>query len=296
MAIGLDTAPDNLTYGVYPVSCHSHNDYRRRVPLLQAVSAGCPSVEADLWLNKDASDILVGHSKMSLRKDYTLRSLYVDPITKMLQRQNSQNNIDIDITTDSVNAAGIFSARPEVSLVLLLDLKSNGTALWPVIQQQLQPLREHGWLTFWNSSTSSITHRPITVVLSGDAPFDLITANSSHRDIFYDAPLDDVENDKYSAENSYYASASFRKALHYKGFSAIKDGQRDTLRRQVDAASRKELVSRYWDTPSWPVSLRNDIWKTLVSEGVGVLNVDDVVGATWWNWRWCLSAGFGVCK
>lgn len=296
MAIGLDTAPGNLTHGILPVSCHSHNDYRRRVPLLQAVSAGCTSVEADLWLNKDASDILVGHSKRSLRKEYTLQSLYVDPIMKMLQRQNSLNNIDIDIATNSVNAAGIFSARPEVSLVLLLDLKRNGDALWPVIQQQLQPLREHDWLTFWNSSTGSITHRPITVVLSGHAPFDLITANSSHRDVFYDAPLDDVENDKYSAENSYYASASFRKALHYKGSSAIKDGQRDTLRRQVDVASRKGLVSRYWDTPSRPLSLRNEIWKTLVSEGVGMLNVDDVVEATKWKRQWCRSVGLEVCK
>jgi hypothetical protein len=29
--------------------------------------------------------------------------------------------------------------------------------------------------------------------------------------------------------------------------------------------------------------------------GVGMLNVDDLVSATRWNWGWCVVAGIALC-
>lgn len=43
------------------------------------------------------------------------------------------------------------------------------------------------------------------------------------------------------------------------------------------------MDKRYWDQPAWPIATRNTIWATLVQEGVGLVNTDDLAEA----------AGFG---
>ncbi|KAI9877302.1 MAG: Altered inheritance of mitochondria protein 6, partial [Watsoniomyces obsoletus] len=145
----LFAGPRNFSGGVYPVPCHSHNDYRRRIPLLQALSAGCTSVEADLWLDENVADIKVGHSRRSLRSDYTLQSLYIEPLVTILTYQNSPAPADPSLAVN-VTSVGVFETGLNVPLVLLLDFKSYGRALWPVVQRQLGALREKGWLTFWD--------------------------------------------------------------------------------------------------------------------------------------------------
>ncbi|PQE29692.1 Altered inheritance of mitochondria 6 protein [Rutstroemia sp. NJR-2017a WRK4] len=51
------------------------------------------------------------------------------------------------------------------------------------------------------------------------------------------------------------------------------------LRSQISTAHAKGIKLRYWDQPGWPISTRNAIWKTLVGEGVDLINVDDLEGA-----------------
>ena len=48
-------------------------------------------------------------------------------------------------------------------------------------------------------------------------------------------------------------------------------------RQDTDEADAKGLESKHWDTPAWPISFRDRIWDKLMENGVGVLNVDDLV-------------------
>jgi len=73
---------------------------------------------------------------------------------------------------------------------MLIDFKSADPALWWKLNSQLTPLREKSYLTYFNGT--AIIEKPITIVGTGDAPFDLLTANSTYRDVFYDAPLEDM--------------------------------------------------------------------------------------------------------
>ncbi|OAP54573.1 hypothetical protein AYL99_11021 [Fonsecaea erecta] len=180
---------------------------------------------------KDATDIYVGHSARALRTSRTLRSLYIDPLVAILTHQNSPTQLKV--ANETVDMVGVFDADPGVSI--------------------------------------GVVSRPVTVVVTGNAPFDQVIANSTYRDVFYDAPLEDVENDMYSVQNSHYASVSWRRAI---GPQRLGGG---------------------WGTPSWPVSLRNDIWRQLMAEKVGVLNVDDLVMATRWDWSWYHIAGLFLC-
>lgn len=306
-----DTAhwPTDISRDIIPVKCHSHNDYWRRVPLYSALEAGCVGVEADVWLFED--ELFVGHSISSLTPSRTLRSMYIDPLMTILHRQNPITRFHSDLDEPR---NGIFDTEPSQSLILLIDFKTDGEATWDHVFSQLAPLRENDYLTYYNGS--DIINGPITIVGTGNTPFYRILSNTTYRDIFFDAPLDQLvdnanriysgtqsdkrnENagqglsgisdgeigpDTFNDTNSFYASVSFKKAVGAPWMLRLTDRQVQTIRSQIRAAHRHGLKVRYWGTPDWPRSLRNQVWRILTREGVDILNVDDLVSATRKDW------------
>ncbi|TGO53010.1 hypothetical protein BCON_0131g00080 [Botryotinia convoluta] len=256
-SILLESWRSDFTKDIVPLSCHSHNDYWRSVPLFEAVAAGCTGVEADIWLNNKAgSDGLL--------------NLYIKPLLKILENQNN-NSTESDGGSSDLN--GVFQSSPNTTLTLVLDFKSNGSELWPLVNQELENLRSNGWLTSWSNSTDKINWRPIIVVATGNAPFDLLISNTTYRDVFYDAPLEDIANSKYNQSNSYYASVSLS-TLGKIWLWKFSSSQLNQIKTQVALANAKGLKARYWDTPALPVIFREYIWGILVENGVGMLNVD----------------------
>lgn len=283
---GVAKWPDNLSGGIQPVSVHSHNDYTRHVPIFDALAVGCESVEADIWLRNN--DLLVGHSEGSLSPERTLRSLYIDPLARILEQQNKYHPA-------AATSVGVFDSSPSTSLILLIDMKSDGFATWSTLSAQLEPLREKGLLTIHNGS--ALVPGPITIVGTGDTPFDLVL-NMTTRDIFFDAPLASLSLDVYNATNSYYASSSLGAAVGKTWFGRLSSRQLRTVEAQTRLAREFGLKARYWDTPTWPISWRNRVWSDLVRHGIGeggFLNADDVVTASRWDWSWCSVLGVNVC-
>ncbi|KAK2592346.1 Altered inheritance of mitochondria protein 6 [Conoideocrella luteorostrata] len=294
---------------VIPVPVHSHNDYWRPHPLYSALAAGCMSVEADVWLAPDKNDLLVGHHRPKLSENRTLQSLYINPMRQILDKLNSANDSANSNTDEGLS--GIYPTSPETTLVLLIDVKGNGTEIWPLVDKQLQPLRERGYLsTLQYNSTSNSTSKPvfrqgpITVVGSGNLGRSNITgvgcdALTRYPDTFFDAPLGALADDSNfgtlpgcqadsllgrPVAKFYTASAPFQLEVGtvLASFSA---GQRAKVRAALQAAKAKNLTSRYWGTPSWPISKRDYIWQELVAEGVGLLNADDIESATRLEWN-----------
>jgi hypothetical protein len=179
---GLKWYPTDFTRDVIPIPCHSHNDYWRKVALFSALRAGCIGTEADVWLLDE--DLYVGHNTASLTRNRTFRALYVNPLVETLEKQNP----DSDFYNGTNH--GVFDTDPEQSLTLLVDVKTSGAETWQYVLDQLEPLRERGWLSYVQDGT--LYKRPITVVGTGNTPFDVLTANSTYRDAFFDAPLDEM--------------------------------------------------------------------------------------------------------
>src|SRR4051812_49632410 len=65
------------------VHAHAHNDYEHPRPLLDALDRGFRSVEADMWLSKDA--LLVAHTPLGLKPERTLQRLYLDPLRERVK-------------------------------------------------------------------------------------------------------------------------------------------------------------------------------------------------------------------
>lgn len=115
-----------------------------------------------------------------------------------------------------------------------------------------------------------------------------------NRDIFFDAPLaqfwgEDVDASStnhtvFNPQNSLYASAPFSEIIGKPWHGVLRPAQVDLIRAHVQAAAAQGLKVRYWDTPAWPVKLREHVWDVLMKEGVGVLNVDDLEGVKSRKW------------
>lgn len=263
-----------------PVPVHSHNDYWQRIPLFEALGSGCVSVEADVHLR--GSELLVGHKSIGLKHDSTLPSMYLEPLRRLVEEQNVGNDGPL---------RGIFDSAPEQTVVLLIDHKTSGKETFAELDKQLQPLRDLDYLTYWNG-TARIS-RPITVVASGNAPFDSVMAlDSTHRDIFWDAKLeqlpsidDDFNADpvvyKYNRSNSYFASTEFRNAILWRyrnstGHIPHTAQGDDIAATQLEQAKARGLLARYWNTPSNPPNVQEIAWRVLVAQDIDILNMDDM--------------------
>ena len=307
---------------IFPIACHSHNDYWRPQPLLTALENGCSAIEADVWLSTNG-EVLVGHSPASLAVNRTLSTLYIDPIVEILDHANPQalevGRYEGESQRNTRLMNGVFETAPRTTLILLLDFKEDEHGLWPAVYSQLDPLRRKGYLASFNGT--SVSKGPVTVVVSGDAPFDKVVENVHYRDIIYDAPLElmsSVTTDQqdvglaaeenivlpldesssttstaspphvdpiaYNATNSFYASVSFRASIGYPVRSKLTHTQMTLMRSQIRGAHAQGLKVRYWGIPSWPIGVRNYLWRVMVREGVDFLSVDDVRALAKDNW------------
>jgi hypothetical protein len=218
--------------------------------------------------------------------------MYLDPLQRIVAAQNQ------NITGESWR--GVFNRAPRQTIVLLIDVKTSGPETFAELDAQLQPLRDLDFLTYWNGTARVIG--PLTIVASGNTPFTSILAmNTSHRDIFFDAKLEnlvsvgddwsqDVPSFKYNASNSYYAStrlASARLDSYSKygptgpeqeaAILANSDNQQfmDAMDSQLNQARSRGLVTRYWDVPKQK-NVEDKLWLWLLDHDVGVLNMDDL--------------------
>ena len=229
---GFGQWPTDATGDIHPVNCHSHNDYWRSVPLYAALHAGCTGVEADVWLVDD--ELYVGHRRDALTANRTLQNLYIKPLLELIGKQNPEiiyhpdEDYPLHLPEKSV-LNGVFDVDPSQSFVLLIDFKSSGPAIWRQLDSQLKSFREKGYLTNFNGT--AVTKGPITIVGTGNAPFDLLTANETYRDVFFDAPLEEMADLSSQWPNPNRAQDSTRGHLqlgHDPATGNSLDGQTDT--------------------------------------------------------------------
>ncbi|KAF5661749.1 altered inheritance of mitochondria 6 [Fusarium heterosporum] len=275
-----DESHQSFLRSARPVPIHSHNDYERSIPLFEAIGSGCISVEADVHLRN--SELLVGHSSLSLKSGRTLRSLYLKPLQRMIEAQNSGR---------AGGWRGLFDAAPTQALTLLIDFKTKGAETFAALDAQLQPLRDLDYLTYWNGTTRIM--RPLTIVATGNAPFESILAmNATHRDIFWDAKLerllskdDNFETSpptfRFNISNSYFASTRFENAILFRAneesaIDALPAVERDRTSTQIEQATSRGLLARYWHTPTNPPNVRDIAWRVLIEKKIGILNMDDM--------------------
>ncbi|KAI1025354.1 hypothetical protein LB504_012623 [Fusarium proliferatum] len=249
-----DSGPDDPI----PIPCHSHNDYWKPKPFTDAIAAGCIGIEADVWKVRD--ELMVGHAKGDLSTEKTLTSMYIQPLVNLLKVRNQDRD-------PGLLPRGVYNREPNQTVVLLVDLKSNPDKLWPLLLEQLEPLRQRGWLS--HVSDGKFVSRPITVVATGKTKFRLVKEANPAHDVFFDAPLMSLAKGQYDKTNSYYASTSLKKSIG----NILRPGKMELIRDQISQAHSRGLLVRYWGMPMVSPIVQRQIDKRLLNEGVDVINV-----------------------
>ncbi len=227
------------------LQAHSHNDYTRTRPLLDALDAGFCSFEADIHLVDGT--LLVAHDREECEPGKTLEKLYLDPL---LERSRK-------------NGGRVYPDGPPV--VLLIDIKSSARTTYEKLREVLQGYKE--MLTeFTDESTKE---RAVTVVISGNCPRRTIWSDSP-RWASVDGRLPDLDRDT-NRHRMPLVSNSWSAVFEWNGARDMSEEEQTRLAEYVKKAHDKGQRIRFWGLPPAP-----KVWPTLHDAGVDLLNADNL--------------------
>lgn len=290
----------NLTEGVSVKPIHSHNDYKRKVPLLDALQLGVKSVEADVWAyphgsgfdsnnvkvrtdiettrfaagktkRRDSDVLYVAHTELEIKDNLTLDLLYLDPIFKLLQEANG----------GSAGDNGVFMESPSQTLYLFIDSKNSVEGIWPLLQQKFKKFADNNYLTYYDNEKQDWIMRPLTVVLTGNLPHEQVK-QMPIRYFTLDYKLSDFLKGEETVEDSrtysLVGSSDMFDVLgsvwyQVRSFSAEEINKLNTT---IQNAHKHKIMTRFWGNSNWFGPLRTKEDNILYDLGTDLLNVDDL--------------------
>jgi hypothetical protein len=229
------------------IRAHAHNDYEHKRPLFDALDQGICSVEADIFLVN--GQLLVGHTRRSLKPDRTLESLYLVPLKQRVEQ----------------NGGRVYRGGPEFTL--LIDIKTSGEPTYLELKKVL--VRYADIINSPIAGTAS--RRAINVVATGNRPADVIAADPN-RLVGIDGTWKDLDSDE-PADLIPLISDNWRLLFKWRGDGPISLDERAKILSAVQKAHTHGRRLRFWATPDKPA-----VWQELYDDGVDLLNVDDLPG------------------
>ena len=239
--------------GIVPLCrAHAHNDYKHSRPLVDALARGFTSVEADIFLID--GELYVAHASHEITPERTLRSLYLDPLSKRIAR----------------NGGCVYRNGP--LFTLLIDIKSAALPTYEVLNRILAKYQD----IFTSYSVAGRNDKAVLAIVSGNRPRALMESQEL-RFAAYDGRLTDLESDA-PADLIPLISDNWTRHFAWKGIGPIPAEERRKLRTIVQSAHRKGRRVRFWATPDDPSAARQALWRELILADVDLINTDDLDG------------------
>jgi hypothetical protein len=242
------------------IHAHAHNDYEHKRPLVDALSHGFCSVEADIHLVN--GQLLVAHNLMDARPEKTLQAMYLEPLRKFAKKHNGK----------------IYGSEPR--FFLLIDLKSDFSKIYPVLEKVLGEYSDV--VTKFEKASdvsqskienrkSKISTKAVTVVLTGNAQSATLPKETV-RFAGIDGHLDQLPRMKMG-DPVLWISENWKSFFRWNGKGEISKEEQAKLRDYVERVHAKGKLIRFWNAPQTPV-----FWTELAHDGVDLLNADDLAG------------------
>jgi hypothetical protein len=233
---------------------HSHNDYRKRRPLLDALSHGFISVEADVFLVD--GDLLVAHDRHECVPGRTLRTMYLEPLAARARERGGMIHRGV-------------KAGEDRRFWLLIDIKSSGEPAYREIERQLAAYPDV--FTSWKDGEEE--RRAVTVVISGNVPREAIAAMPLRRAAI-DGRLHDLEplpGESLASGLVPWVSAPWLGQFTWLGHGQMPEKERTRLDEIVRKAHERGYLLRFWGVPNVEA-----VWRTLRESGVDLVNIDNL--------------------
>ncbi len=232
------------TARVTPVrQAHAHNDYEHKRPLFDALDNGFCSVEADVFLIE--GELLVGHTRTSLRPERTLEKLYLAPLRQRVR----------------ANGGRVYRDGPV--FYLLIDVKTDAGPTYAALDQQLARYRD----ILSETHDGKFEARAVTVVVSGNRDRDAL-AGQKVRYAGLDGRPEDLDS-TVPAHLMPWISTSWGSLFRWRGQGPMPDAERRKLRELVAKAHKHGRLVRFWATPE-----ETSVWQELQAAGVDLINTD----------------------
>jgi glycerophosphoryl diester phosphodiesterase len=222
---------------------HAHNDYEHSRPLLDALSHGFCSVEADVFLTD--GQLLVAHFQFQTRPGRTLEKLYLDPLRERVK----------------ANGGAVYPGGPP--FYLLIDVKTDAEATYAALDKVLAKYADILSVT----KDGKFEPKAVTVVISGNRA----KATIAKQAVRY-AGIDGRPEDLGSGAPAHlipWISASWASEFRWKGDGPMPEAERRKLKDMVARAHERGRLVRFWATPE-----SETVWAELLDAGVDLINTD----------------------
>jgi len=226
-------------------NAHAHNDYEHPRPLLDALDNGFTSIEADVYLVD--GQLLVAHNFADVSSERTLEDLYLRPLQNLADKNGGQ----------------IYKQGPTVTL--LVDIKSNGKAAYAALHELLAKYDS----LISVETDNGFTEKAVTVIISGDRPFQEIEKSKPRR-AGIDGRLKDLDSDQ-PATLLPLISDNWTIHFQYRGVGPMPETERQKLHDFVAKAHAKGRRIRFWATAESPL-----LWQELKTAGVDLIGTDEL--------------------
>jgi len=224
---------------------HAHNDYEHPRPLLDALSHGFVSVEADVHLIK--GELYVTHNKpISLKNIKTLQQLYLQPLDSLVR----------------LNGGRVYPgyAGP---FYLMIDFKTDADETYVKLQDVMRDYK--------HLLKTAQQDGPVAIYISGNRPFRQIITDPAN--VFgLDGRPDDLEQG-IAADKMPVVSFSFKSLGYWNGNGDIPMDIQLKIRQMASVAHKEGKKFRLWAAPDEPAA-----WQILLNNGVDFINTDDLAG------------------
>jgi alkaline phosphatase len=218
-----------------PFKLHSHNDYLRKVPFWEAFGAGCASIEADVILQD--GELMVAHERATIKKERTLKSLYLSPIQKAKE----------------------LSLVDEFGFHLMIDIKTEAYATLEVLIKQLNE--------FEPMLYSPANQNGLKIIVSGNRP-KVEDYNDYPSWILFDYQSRSL-NDQLPWEKIGMVSLNFRQFSVWNGEGRIVEKEKEKLISFIQQVHSFDKPVRFWGTPD-----SQSAWKAFYDLGIDYINTD----------------------
>ncbi len=224
----------------------AHRDDEHDRPLFDALALGVRHVELDVWFL--FGRLLVAHDPQDLRPRRTLDRLYLTPLVEAYREGH----------LDRRDATWIY-----------VDVKTRAEPAYRAVERLAA--RHASWI-----ARPGEDGRPIHLILTGNRPrYPSLHARGGI--CRYDGRLADLAAPR-SAATMPTVSADWTRFTTWRGDGPMPSDDLANLRAAVHAAHDAGQQLRFWATPDRPGPERETVWRTLLDEGVDLLNSDDLEG------------------
>ena len=224
----------------------SHNDYWRSKPLFDALSHSFNCVEADLWLID--GKLFVAHDRQEIKQTDIFEDMYLKPLAERIRN----------------NGGKVYSCSDKPFL-LMVDCKTNGEEMYPVLKKVMEPYKE----LFCSINDGNYKEGAILFFLSGNRPLKTLPAETS-RFIFLDGRINDL-NKEISSDIMPVVSDNYRNFFSWNGEGIMPEQELQKMREYISQVHKEGKLLRWWGAPETKTFVQ-----LLIKEGVDLIGTDNI--------------------